>query len=77
MDSVGPVSGLSASQRSFSDNLAPAAAAGSQPQSAVGTQPSLTASSSFGLFSQLKDGAASFMKNVKDASARVVETVSM
>lgn len=32
---------------------------------------------SYGLFSQLKEGAASLMKNVKDASAKVVETVSL
>ena len=29
-----------------------------------------------GLFSSLRDGANSLMKNVKDASAKVVETVS-
>jgi hypothetical protein len=40
-------------------------------------QSTMVQSSSFGLFNQLREGAASIVKNVKDASAKVVETVSM
>lgn len=63
---VGPSQNAAALQRYFDDHEAPSSS----------SQPSSGSQSSFGLFSQLKEGAASIVKNVKDASAKVVETVS-
>ena len=64
---LGPSHNASALQQYFDDREARSA---SSHQSSSGSQ------SPFGLFSQLKEGAASIVKNVKDASAKVVETVS-
>jgi len=64
---VGPSQNAAALQRYFDDR---------EVQSSSAHQPSSGSQSSFGLFSQLKEGAASIVKNVKDASAKVVETVS-
>jgi len=66
---LGPSQNAAALQRYFDDREAQSSSAAHQPSSS-GSQPS------FGLFSQLKEGAASIVKNVKDASAKVVETVS-
>lgn len=44
--------------------------------SGAGQQPAGSDSSAGSLFSSLKMGAGNLMKNVKDASAKVVETVS-
>ena len=60
---LGPSQNAVAPQRYLDDReAAQSSSSGSQP--------------SFGLFSQLREGAASIVKNVKDASAKVVETVS-
>jgi len=64
---LGPSQNATALQRYFDDQEA---------QSSSSQLPSSGSQSSFGLFSQLKEGAASIVKNVKDASAKVVETVS-
>jgi len=64
---IGPSQNAAALQRYFDDHEA---------QSSSSQQPSSVSQSSFGLFSQLREGAASIVKNVKDASAKVVETVS-
>jgi len=63
---LGSSQNAAALQRYFDDREAPS----SSHQASSGSQ------SSFGLFSQLKEGAASIVKNMKDASAKVVETVS-
>jgi len=64
---AGPSQNAAALQRYFDDREAQSS---SSHQALSGSQ------SSFGLFSHLKEGAASIVKNVKDASAKVVETVS-
>jgi len=66
---VGPSQNAAALQRYFDDQETQSSSSSSQ-------QPASGSMSSFGLFSQLKEGAASIVKNVKDASAKVVETVS-
>jgi len=64
---LGPSHNTAALQRYFDEREDHSS---SSHQSSAGSQ------SSFGLFSQLREGAASIVKNVKDASAKVVETVS-